>query len=265
MMTKPEVVLDKSYLQGAPAPEIRRLCDDYHVIMPGALFFELMTSSDPQAATTCFAKIPARENPLILIDSVGAVMRAESQRGKQASPLAEVAPPLRYVLNPKLAAGTFQLTAAQAEAVRRWEVEIENDVEWLRKLHGHTADWFPEIEAAEPSKLPGVIDWLKSEIALDAARVRTIYSKIRHPSFPEAKDIGPGWVFFAYLQVYLLAVLEYLSPGAHLPSDKKLENEVADLQYRVMAVVAGGFATQENRNKETFQLLRPDGVLVDYA
>jgi hypothetical protein len=42
-----DLVLDKSYLQGASPAEIHALCRSWRVIMPGALFFEYLTTTDP--------------------------------------------------------------------------------------------------------------------------------------------------------------------------------------------------------------------------
>jgi hypothetical protein len=50
---KPELVLDKSFLRAAHPARTVELCREYRVIMPGALFFELLTG-DPEARSECF-------------------------------------------------------------------------------------------------------------------------------------------------------------------------------------------------------------------
>src|SRR5712692_5058891 len=65
-----EIVLDKSYLDGASTASVIGLCDRYSVLMPQELFFELMTTS-AKSQRRCFSKLPDRDAPVALVPPVG--------------------------------------------------------------------------------------------------------------------------------------------------------------------------------------------------
>ena len=65
-----DVVIDKSYLQGASEDAVRSLCDEQTVLFTKTLFYELLTAAEPMR-DACFAKLPATDNPVALIPSTG--------------------------------------------------------------------------------------------------------------------------------------------------------------------------------------------------
>lgn len=82
---KPLLVLDKDYLQGSKPAAIEQLCRDYCVLMPEALFFELLTCS--AAVRASFAKFPAQDNPVALMPRVSELVRFEWKKRRPARPL----------------------------------------------------------------------------------------------------------------------------------------------------------------------------------
>jgi hypothetical protein len=75
-MAKPTIVLDKNYLQGSTAAHMLQLAQSHQLLMADVLFYELISSSEP-GRSRCFAKFPKIENPVILVNHVGALLKQE--------------------------------------------------------------------------------------------------------------------------------------------------------------------------------------------
>jgi len=58
------IVIDKSYLEGAPTRVVRALCAQRRVIFPETLLFELLITDNDSTAS--FRKLPNRDNPVRL-------------------------------------------------------------------------------------------------------------------------------------------------------------------------------------------------------
>ena len=56
--------------------------------MPGALFFEHLTTDD-QTGMRRFGTFPDSENPVALVEHIGLLLRYEKNRGRPATPLRE--------------------------------------------------------------------------------------------------------------------------------------------------------------------------------
>jgi hypothetical protein len=234
MSKRLEVVLDKSYLQSASKAAIHDLCRSFRVIMPGALFFELLTTSELDERRRAFAKIPTGVNPVEIVEHVGKLMRFEIRNGKPSPSLYERRNRWLFEFNEKLATGTFQPTQQHLLGISSWQKQIEEQVDVLRKTVATTHLSFPEISNASPRK----------------------------------DKLDGRWAFFRWMQVDLLASLDHVvryGVGSDLSNARDLDNEVADLQYRIMGALAGGIATEDKKSKEVFRLLRPDGLLICQA
>jgi hypothetical protein len=164
-----------------------------------------------------------------------------------------------------LADGTLILSPEQKSGVENWEKEVEREVEAFRELVTHTHHWFPAIGSASNRDRLGVIKETQVSVANDSKLVRKLYGSFRKRSFPTPAQIDSRWAFFRWLQVHLIGVLDHISRygvGSNLAGAKQLENEVVDLQYRVMGVLAGAIASRDKKCQQVFQMLRPDGLLV---
>jgi len=62
-LAKTYVVIDKSFLQGAPKDTLQLLFDNHRVLMPFVNFYELFTTTPPERAR-CFQRLPKGENPV---------------------------------------------------------------------------------------------------------------------------------------------------------------------------------------------------------
>lgn len=261
-----DVVLDKSYLEGASADEIWALCREWRVIMPGALFFEHLTTADPVGRRS-FRKFPNTANPVAIVEHVRLLLRYEKRQRRPAIPLYDRRQRTIYSFSESLRQGTLSPTLAQQRSIATWEEQVSGEVQGFRKRVAQTHTWFPEIAQATNRTRPRVIRNYQEQLAQEPRRVRFIYTRIRPRSAPRPAIVNERWAWFRWLQVQLIAALDHIGRygvGSNLDSANavRLKNEVIDLQYRIMAVLAGAFATRDPKCQQVFRLLCPRGDLI---
>jgi hypothetical protein len=61
-----QVVMDKSYLQGASANTVRNICAEHAVLFLETLLYELLTTENEAARTACFAKLREMNDNVVL-------------------------------------------------------------------------------------------------------------------------------------------------------------------------------------------------------
>jgi len=86
MRAAPVVILDKSYLFGATAEEVRSLCTNYRVMATPGLIYELLKEREPDRSY-CFRKFPKGPDPVALIDRLGSLLNAEVESRSPCGPI----------------------------------------------------------------------------------------------------------------------------------------------------------------------------------
>jgi hypothetical protein len=122
----------------------------------------------------------------------------------------------------------------------------------------------PTLKSASPKELPERIKELSLNVRNDQSDMRGFYANHRHADFPPPELLDDGWAFFRWIQVQLLAGLEFISRygvDAKLDEESML-HELLDLDYLVSALLVGGLACREARFLERFRFLRSDGVML---
>jgi hypothetical protein len=261
---KPVLVLDKSYLQGSSPGDIHALCDQYAVIMPGALFWELLTSSAPVRARS-YAKFPQRPNPVAFIERVGKLLRYESRQHKPAIPLYSLRERLLFRFNPRLGAGTFQLTPQQQRGLAAWRREFAQECSTHQTTCATTHRWFPTIVGASGRVRRSELTMVCGQVASKGRMIRAFYGAIRRPSMPAAADLDRRWAYFRWMQVHLLATLRHIrTHGIARPprNRQELEHDVLDMQYQIMGILAGRIATRDNNIAAVVSQLSPRAQII---
>jgi hypothetical protein len=110
----------------------------------------------------------------------------------------------------------------------------------------------------------GPIDEVLHRVATNMEFVRRFYQWGAPEGFPPDPIVGRSWAVFRYMQVHLMADVELFAKYGVLnqPSMARLENERADLNYLLFALLAKGLATNDNTMKARFKLLCPEGLLI---
>jgi len=120
------IVLDKSFVRSASGEQLREICETHRALMPEDLFFELI-HSDEQTKARCFAKFPARDNPVGLLPPVGVLIQYENENRRPSTPIWNHRLVFRYKFNDKLGTGEFEMNHQQLAGVRKWEEELATD------------------------------------------------------------------------------------------------------------------------------------------
>jgi hypothetical protein len=122
----------------------------------------------------------------------------------------------------------------------------------------------PDLKNASPKELPDVIRELSLKVRNDRADMRGFYANHRHADFPAPELLDEEWAFFRWIQVQLLAGLDFIGRyGVNAqPNEESMLHELLDLDYLISALLVGGLACRENRFIQRFRFLRPDGVIL---
>lgn len=265
-----EIILDKSYLETATPSQVETLCGNHRVLMPDILFYELTTTTE-ESRKSCFNKFPDTANSVELIPNVGTLLHYELNTRKPCTPLYDQREQIIFNFNRGLRTGVFQFTKVQMADRKRQEAIVEQDAKDFFELAMMVATFFPQINGIPYSALPNEIQEAKAQVATDILTVRRIYErllkgvKIPNPLLPDT--LNPNWVYFRWIQVRCLYSLDLIfryngclpsNPGAQFWT--RIEHEMLDSEYVILASLSGGFACDENRMIDFFHLLCPDGI-----
>jgi hypothetical protein len=128
----------------------------------------------------------------------------------------------------------------------------------------HSLRQIPDLRDASPKETPEVIKGLSLKIRNDCEDMRGFYANHRQNWFPAPHLFDEKWAFFRWIQVYLLAGLDYISRyGVRTkPNEESMAHELLDLDYLIFALLVGGLACREARFVDRFRFLRSDGVIL---
>lgn len=259
------VVLDKSYLQGAPAQEVRDLASRKHLLMPAALFYELMTTSLEQRRN-CFRKLPPGNNPVVLVEHIGVLLAHEVAVGSPAGRPSAHCMQFSFQFNQGLVTDDYQLPAEALAVLSEEAQEIEGDIERLIDYSETMSQLFPDVLRGKAAVVREARERAFSTIA-DIAWIKAFYEDVRadasglHPC-PEIKSMHFSWAHIRWLQVNLIFALDlHIRHAGRLRRDLtpalrvRLEHDVHDAQLLACGVLEGALATREKKLTRWHDLL----------
>lgn len=262
------IVLDKNFLQGAPASAVMDLARDYRLVMPSALFYELLTTS-VETRRRCFAKLPQTENPVVLVDHIGVLLSHESATGKPSGKPSGHRIDFRFRFNARLLAEDYELPEEARSALEEQRKDVEGDVRQLISLAEMTPSLFPGLLVGTTEQQHAARRRAEAAIG-QLEQIHKFYSVLQ-PVLPELRypvvsDKFKKWAFLRWLQVLMLFALdlfvryrgklrEGLTPKVLL----RLEHDVHDAQILALGVLEGAIATREKKLVQWWPLLCPGG------
>lgn len=257
-----QLVIDKSYLQGASADTIRRLCGEHTVLFIETLLYELLTTESDAVRSACFAKLRGNGNPAILIPRVGPLFRYEMKQLRPALPLSDHRIEATFE---SLMTGVLSRSLRDDPTLAEWRDEVKREVATFRRVATGVSAWCPALLDAPSAVLSSACRDLKLQACCDTDVVRKVYLSLGLEGFPPASSLGPSWVLFRWVQMHLLFGLDYIdrygfADLAALP--KRLENDIHDLQYAVFGALCGALATRDAAISANFTMACPEGVLL---
>ena len=261
-IARPFVVLDKSFLDAVSSAQLKFYGLNGIVFgVPEVLIYELMRKSDDDQRTRSLLKLSAIRG-LLRLPSVGEMFRAEGEKRKPAPSALRAqrlwVTPLSESSNP------FALTPAERRTTEQRTAELRD--KRLPLLLGVWRDLgsMPQLRGVTQSQLPEKLAPLKQEILENGDSMRQFYANHRRAPLPPATLLDERWASFRWIQVYLLAGLDFFHRhGLHSePNRENLLHELIDLDYTITALLVGGLACREKRIIERFRFLRPDGFVL---
>lgn len=262
-----EVVLDKSYLDGAGTAEVRDLCDRYTVVMPQEIFFEMLTTS-PKSQQRCFAKLPDRDSPVVLLPPAGLLLDFERRHHEACVPLSRHrVDRSSYAFNRRLRDGTLVPGTEDSAHIAAWESQVDSDTKAFMDLCLRISDIFPEFNGLRETDLRAAVETARQKISTNLDFVRRIYGAGAPPDAPRPERIGPRW---ASLRVYQCRILSALRLFARyegvIPQQAsagfwtRAEHSMLDVYCLIPGCLAGAIATFDDEIRMDFMLLCPDAV-----
>ena len=270
-MAKPTILLDKNYLQGSTAAHMLQLAQSHQLLMADVLFYELISSSEP-GRSRCFAKFPKIENPVILVNHVGALLKQEIESHEACGKPSTRYEDIRFQFNEALASANYALPPSAAEALREQTAELREDVERFLDRVRLIPTLIPNLLEGTTEDRQSLREAAEEVLATDTDAMLKFYGSLEAPSgelpLPPATIMTRDWALFRWQQVQLLFALDaYCRFGGRVPDTlsgrayEKVEHDVLDAHYLLLGALEGSFATREKKLQRWFGLLCPNGQL----
>lgn len=268
-----ELILDKSFLDAASHDEIAEIWENYFVIMPDVLFYELITTRE-DSCRRCFNKIPDTVNPIALLPGIGDLLRYEIENKKASTPLSSRCMTETFRFNTRLREGTFQFVGdvleAKEEQIEETKADTADFVERFLLVH----HFFPEVNGIPYKEFPDAIEAGRTKVAQNEGFVREVYASLiggefSPPDPPSPAEIDKHWAFFRWVQCKLLSSLRlFKKHQGRMPTDAgttfwtKAEHSMLDTYYVIFGTLTGAIASGDQEVIEDFQLLCPEGISI---
>jgi hypothetical protein len=258
------VTLDKSFLQAISGVQLQYYVKEGWTFgIPQVLWDEHFRKWDNLRFAN-LKKLRSVEKDLVLLPAISEMLRAEC----------EILKPAPLIL--KCKAGDFKpdmfgdgAQTPELDSDTRTKGEIVTK-RLERRLNQMVTVWnafkqIPEFENAKSEDMPKIVKLKREQIRDDREDMRGFYRKPRHAASPPAELIDKKWAHFRWIQVQLLAGLDFFaSYGLGAPFHREdMIHELLDLDYLITAILVGGLASRERRMIDRFKLLRPDGVVLN--
>lgn len=256
-----EIVIDKSWVQGASAGVLALVSAEHDLFMPEALFYELLTTQRDKQIL-CFSRLAKVHSSIRLLCGIPDLLRYESESGKPATPLGDRCIAESISFHPTAGTTGYSFSEQQVEVIESERAEREGTgLQGLKQMSSVVSGWFPALKGLPASSQRERIQPYLQRVASDADMVRDIFGAIRAPGMPEPAVLDERWAFFRYMQVRLVGALEYIrlhgdrNEGA---TGRKIPNFFLDHDYLIPALLADGLASCDNELQEFYGLLAPE-------
>jgi len=267
-----QIILDKSFLDGANPEQLKSLFEEYTVLMPDVLFYELITTEDV-SKKRCFSKFPDTTNPVEVIPNIGTLMRYELDTQKPCTPLYDRREKTAFVFHNGLRTGDFQFTGKQLERIQNHERLVEQDTISFFGLAMDVPVFFPFLNGIPYSEFPDAVKKAKRQMVSNDEKVREIYTRLLEHNAPanaiDPRVLDPNWAYFRWIQVRVIyslsLLLKYQGKLPKNPSKKfwrRIEHEMIDAEYIMLGSLAGSMASNDHTLTENYQFICPGGLLL---
>lgn len=202
-------VLDKSFLDAIASPQLQLHAQNGWTFgIPEALMYELMRKRD-EWRTKNLLKLCRIQESLVRIPGIGEMFRAEARLLKPA-PSVLKAHRVEFTLNRSTSGELFSMTPAEMRATEERTEQLKRTLPDLIGVWRSLGS-MPELKDARPDEIPERLADLSRQIRDDREAMRQFYANHRRDTFPSPSPelIDEQWAFFRWIQVYLIAGLDF--------------------------------------------------------
>jgi hypothetical protein len=266
------IVIDKSYLQGTKADQIRRLTVEHRFLMSDALFYELLTT-EPVYRCQCFNKFPDGSNPVDLINHIGTLMKIEIETQKASGLPSQNIENIEFTFNEQLTREDYSPPLDVQEEIDEETSRLESSVHSFLERTKVISSFFPDL--LQGNQTGRDKSHMEAEALIVAPQsLMPLLNELKPPkgekALPPAATINDNWAIYRWLQVQLLFALDvhvrYQGNVLENLSTKvftRMEHDVLDAELLALGCLEGNFATRENKHKRWWKLLCPSGELYE--
>ena len=266
------LILDKSYLDGAPTNSVRTLCRERTLLCSETLFYEMMTT-DSVSQKRCFGKFPEEPGSFSLLPNVGALLKFEMEEKAHCGALHQHVLPGKFIFNVKLRDGTYEPPAEVAATLKGWSDQVEQDARSFLERCQSVHHFFPDLIGIEFRDFPAAVASAKNRISTNPDEVRRVFDEFDKtslpPGAPAAHNLTEEWAWYRWVQCQVFAALRFFERyQCRVPSNPtpavltRAEHSMHDLEYVLLGSLAGSLASNDDEVIEDFQLARPTGQLI---
>jgi len=238
------VILDKSFLDGNSSTQLQfRVQNGWRFALPETLMHELLRKRDHRRIANLF-KLHSIEKALVLLPGIGEMFRAEAEKLKPAQDVLRG----KFVslrVQRGLSGEYFELTGDALRSTEQRSADMEWKVGKISEVW-HSFIKIPGLEKKGQEEIRVRVRELSEEIRDDQDAMRAFYSNHRDKSWPPPELLNERWTLFRWIQVHLLAGLDFfMKYGLSIdPAKEKLIHELLDLDYLIPALFSRWFGVQ---------------------
>lgn len=263
-MSMSNFVLDKSYLFSETAQRIKSTAKELKFLICESLLLEVLKDS-PKERSQLFSKLP--EPPICweYIPSVSKLIQFEQKNNSPCNKPSEHTVERDYSITEKLKDANYTLRENHS-------FKLEEDQEYYEKLLEYSLQEIQEVFVRltiEEAKIE-YQNLLNGKIKnIQFINDIILRSRSNGASVPQMENFDERWLTFRFFQVrYLHAVdLRRRYRCFDLLDSKNTKNKVLhdihDMNYLMLALLEGGFATKESKLKDWWKAINGKSNLLE--
>ncbi|WP_236232551.1 hypothetical protein [Pseudomonas tohonis] len=264
------IIIDKSYLQGAPALRISKLSSELGLLMTDALLYELV--KNPEKRAKLFSKFPHKPRPFELVPNLGYFLRHEAQENNSCGLPSNHIRRIDHSQTENYKDPKFSLTNDLIAHLSQKKNEIDEDSKQLVATIASIESVFPELTGTPKKDRIPKAQYIKNKIFSNDQLVQQGANFLisNSPFFQGGLvNTTPAWMTYRWLQVQLLFALDYWSKhpdgvrtNGRPEFEERIRHDILDAIYITIALQEGAFATKEKKLIDWWKKLSPDSLLV---
>ena len=254
------IIVDKSFVIGSSLDELKNLSKDNNLILPAVLAYELSTTEKKDQSKVAWAKLNTISKNIKLIERINDLMKYEIENQKPFGNIEDFFCEFSFSVDDAILNSEF--TKQQKFIINRLKIEWEKEgFDNYKIISSNVFFDLPEIQNIKGQSSVDYLPFLE-KVANDEDLIKNIYTEIKPKKFPPVKKLNKNWAIFRYLQMNIMAGIEYTRKygiGNINVKSKNAINDNLDLEYTMLGVLCKNIASNDEKIKLFFKLCCPEG------